>query len=62
MNFRNAVFSDLEEMQKLYIETIKSICQSDYNELEVEARKNNSKIITSDISITAKPFLKRKVL
>lgn len=60
MNFRNAVFSDLEEMQKLYIETIKSICQNDYNELEVEARKNNSKIITSDISITAKPFFEKK--
>lgn len=127
MNFRKAVFSDLEEMQKLYVETIHSVCKTDYseeqrkvwssgvnnterwleviekqfvllaiiekqiagfgtlkdgnyidffyihkdfqrqgiaakilNELEVEARKNNSEIITSDISITAKPFFQKK--
>lgn len=30
------------------------------NELELEAQKNNSKIITSDISITAKPFFEKK--
>ncbi|MHC0443835.1 GNAT family N-acetyltransferase [Flavobacterium sp. 3-218] len=30
------------------------------NELELEARKHNSKIITSDISITAKPFFEKK--
>ncbi|KAF2079669.1 GNAT family N-acetyltransferase [Flavobacterium sharifuzzamanii] len=30
------------------------------NELEIEARKHHSKIITSDISITAKPFFEKK--
>lgn len=29
-------------------------------ELESEAQKHNSKIITSDVSITAKPFFKKK--
>jgi len=127
MTFRQAVISDLEEMQQLYIETIQSVCKFDYNpkqieawtygvknkerwieviekqfvllaiienkiagfgtlkddnyidffyihkdfqrqgiadkilnELESEARKHHSKIITSDISITAKPFFKKK--
>lgn len=127
MTFRQAVISDLEEMQKMYIETIQSVCKNDYNtaqieawisgvknterwnavietqfvllaiiknkiagfgtlkdgnyidffyihkdfqrqgiadkilnELEIEARKHHSKIITSDISITAKPFFEKK--
>ncbi|RKR09581.1 putative acetyltransferase [Flavobacterium sp. 90] len=127
MIFRKATISDLQEMQQLYIETIQSVCQNDYNpaqreawiygvkntdrwlevinaqfvllaiienqivgfgtlkdgsyidffyihkdfqrqgiadkiltELELEAKKNNSKIITSDISITAKPFFEKK--
>lgn len=127
MIFRNAKFSDLEEMQKLYVETIQSVCKNDYNEeqrkvwssginntkrwievlntqfvllaiienqiagfgtlkdgnyidffyihkdfqrqgiadnllneLEVEAKKHNSKIITSDVSITARPFFEKK--
>ncbi|GAA3764938.1 GNAT family N-acetyltransferase [Flavobacterium ginsengiterrae] len=127
MIFRNATFSDLEEMQKLYVETIQSVCKNDYNEeqrkvwssginntkrwievlntqfvllaiienqiagfgtlkdgnyidffyihkdfqrqgiadnllneLEVEAKKHNSKIITSDVSITARPFFEKK--
>ncbi|MBL0735689.1 GNAT family N-acetyltransferase [Flavobacterium sp. GN10] len=127
MTFRNAVISDLEEMQKLYVETIQSVCKNDYNpeqieawtygvknkerwieviekqfvllaiienqitgfgtlkdknyidffyihkdfqrqgiadkilkELELEAKNQHSKIITSDISITAKPFFERK--
>lgn len=127
MIFRQAVISDLEEMQKMYIETIKSVCKNDYNtaqieawisgvknterwiavietqfvllaiiknqiagfgtlkdgnyidffyihkdfqrqgiadklltELELEAQKQYSKIITSDISITAKPFFEKK--
>ncbi len=127
MIFRNATFSDLEEMQKLYVETIQSVCKNDYNEeqrkvwssginntkrwievlntqfvllaiienqiagfgtlkdgnyvdffyihkdfqrqgiadnllneLEVEAKNHNSKIITSDVSITARPFFEKK--
>lgn len=127
MIFRTATLSDLKEMQELSIETIKSVCQKDYNpkqievwisgvknterwidvintqfvllaiienkivgygtlkdgnyidffyvhkdfqrqgiadkilsELEIEAKKSNSKIITSDISITAKPFFEKK--
>ena len=127
MTFRNAVISDLEEMQKLYIETIQSVCKNDYNAaqreawisgvknterwitvietqyvllviienkivgfatlkdgdyidffyihkdfqrqgiadklltaLELEAQKQHSKMITSDISITAKPFFEKK--
>lgn len=127
MIFRTATLSDLKEMQELFIDTIKSICQKDYNskqievwtsgvsnterwidvintqfvllaiienkivgygtlkegnyidffyvhkdfqrqgiadkilsELEIEAKKSNSKIITSDISITAKPFFEKK--
>ena len=125
--FRIALISDLQEMQKLYIETIHEVCKNDYNnaqlkvwssgventerwidvintqfvllaiiekqiagfgtlkdgnyidffyihknfqrrgiadkvlnELEIEARKQNSKIITSDVSITAKPFFEKK--
>lgn len=127
MIFKKATISDLEEMQKLYVETIQSVCKNDYNaeqieawiygvknknrwidvvenqfvllaiienqisgfgtlkdgnyidffyihkdfqrqgiadkilnELELEARKHNSKIITSDISITAKPYFEKK--
>lgn len=30
------------------------------NELEIEAKKHHSKIITSDISITAKPFFEKR--
>lgn len=127
MTFRRAFLSDLEEMQKLFVKTIQSVCKNDYNseqieawisgvknkerwieviekqfvllaiinnqivgfgtlkdgnyidffyihkdfqrqgiankiltELELEARKNNSKIIISDISITAKPYFEKK--
>lgn len=127
MIFKKATISDLAEMQKMYIETIQSVCKNDYNseqieawisgaknndrwidvienqfvllaitkdkivgfgtlkngnyidffyihkdfqrqgiadkilsELELEARKHNSKIITSDISITAKPYFEKK--
>jgi putative acetyltransferase len=127
MILRKANNSDLKEMQQLYISTIKSVCQKDYdnqqieawisgvkdterwlntintqlvllaiienqlvgfgtlkegnyidlfyihkdfqrqgiadkilNKLELEARKHNSKIITSDVSITAKPFFEKK--
>lgn len=127
MNIRRATLSDLTEMQKMYAETIQSVCKSDYtpeqieawisgvknkerwieviekqfvllaiienqitgfgtlkdgnyidffyihkdfqrqgiadkilNELEIEAKKHHSKIITSDISITAKPFFEKK--
>ncbi|WP_426486473.1 GNAT family N-acetyltransferase [Flavobacterium sp. 2] len=31
-----------------------------FTELELEAKKHNSKIITSDVSITAKPFFEKK--
>lgn len=127
MNFRIATLSDLKEMQELYVDTIKNVCQKDYNpaqievwisgvknterwveviqtqfvllaiienkivgygtlkdknyidffyihkdfqrqgiadkilaELEIKAKKGNSKIITSDISITAKSFFEKK--
>ncbi|MCV9929880.1 GNAT family N-acetyltransferase [Flavobacterium sp. LS1R49] len=127
MNLRKATISDLKEMQKLYIETIKHVCKNDYNsaqievwisgvknterwidvintqfvllatiqdkiagfgtlknhnyidffyihkdfqrqgiadklltELELEAKKQHTKTITSDISITAKPFFEKK--
>ena len=127
MFFKKATLSDLTEMQKMYAETIQSVCKSDYtpeqieawissvknkerwieviekqfvllaiienqitgfgtlkdgnyidffyihkdfqrqgiadkilNELEIEAKKHHSKIITSDISITAKPFFEKK--
>ncbi|MGO4772053.1 GNAT family N-acetyltransferase [Flavobacterium sp. W22_SRS_FK3] len=127
MNFRKATLSDITEMQKLYIETIRTICKNDYNpeqieawvsgvsnterwievidtqfvllsiinnqiagfgtlkngkhidffyihkdfqrqgiadkilsELELEAKKQDSRIITSDISIAAKPFFEKK--
>lgn len=127
MILRKAILTDLEEMQNLYVATIQSVCQNDYNpeqieawtysvkntdrwidviekqfvllaiienqivgfgtlkdgnyidffyihksfqrqgiadkilnELELEARKHNAKIITSDISITAKPYFEKK--
>jgi len=127
MTFRRALLSDLEEMQKLFVETIQSVCKNDYNpeqikawvsgvknkerwievidkqfvllaiienqiagfgtlkdknyvdffyihkdfqrqgiadkilaHLEFEAENNNSKFITSDVSITAKPFFEKK--
>jgi putative acetyltransferase len=31
-----------------------------FTELELEAKKNHSKIITSDVSVTAKPFFEKK--
>jgi putative acetyltransferase len=127
MNFRKATLADLKEMQELFVATIKSVCQKEYNEqqievwtsgvnnterwieviekqfvllalienkivgygtlkdtnyidffyihkdfqrqgiannlltlLELEAKKRSSKTITSDISITAKPFFEKK--
>ena len=127
MDFRKATISDLKEMQEMYIETIKWVCKSDYNplqinawisglndterwlkvihtqfvllalidnkivgygtlkngnyidffcvdkdfqrqgiadkifnQLEIEARKEHSKAITADVSITAKPFFIKK--
>lgn len=127
MNFRKATLGDLKEMQELFVATIKSVCQKEYNEqqievwtsgvnnterwieviekqfvllalienkivgygtlkdtnyidffyihkdfqrqgianklltlLELEAKKRSSKTITSDISITAKPFFEKK--
>ncbi|MBW1654454.1 GNAT family N-acetyltransferase [Flavobacterium quisquiliarum] len=127
MIFKKATISDLNEMQQLYIETIKSVCKNDYNpeqieawiygvnnkerwieiiekqyvllaiienkiagygtlkdgnyidffyvhkdfqrqgiadkiltELELEAKNQDSKTITSDISITARPFFEKK--
>lgn len=127
MNFRKATLSDLKEMQELYVNTIRFVCQKEYNpqqidvwisginntdrwievirtqfvllalienkivgygtlkeanyidffyihkdfqrqgiaaailtRLEFEAQKRNSKTITSDISITAKPFFEKK--
>ncbi|MFH7012174.1 GNAT family N-acetyltransferase [Flavobacterium sp. FlaQc-52] len=127
MNFRKATLPDLKEMQELFVATIKSVCQKEYNEqqievwasgvnnterwieviekqfvllalienkivgygtlkdsnyidffyihkdfqrqgiannlltrLELEAKKRSSKTITSDISITAKPFFEKK--
>ncbi|MDQ6470517.1 GNAT family N-acetyltransferase [Flavobacterium sp. LHD-80] len=127
MNFRKATISDLLEMQKLFVQTIQSVCKNDYNpdqinawvsgaentqrwvdviekqfvllaiienkiagfgtlkdsnyidlffihkdfqrkgiankifnELELEAKNHHSKSITSDVSITAKPFFEKK--
>jgi putative acetyltransferase len=127
MDFRKATISDLKEIQEMYIETIKWVCKSDYNplqinawisglndterwlkvihtqfvllalidnkivgygtlkngnyidffcvhkdfqrqgiadkifnQLEIEARKEKSKSITADVSITAKPFFIKK--
>lgn len=37
MNFRKATISDLKEMQEMYIETIKWVCKSDYNPLQINA-------------------------
>lgn len=36
MIFRTATLSDLKEMQELFIETIKSVCQKDYNPKQIE--------------------------
>lgn len=127
MIFSKAQISDLQEMQKLYADTIKTVCRNDYDllqieawvstvnnterwidiintqfallaiidnqivgygtlkdgnyidffyihkdfqrqgiadkiltELEIEAKNRSSKIITSDVSITAKPFFEKK--
>jgi putative acetyltransferase len=37
MNFRKATISDLQEMQEMYIETIKWTCKSDYNPMQINA-------------------------
>ena len=127
MIFSKAKISDLEEMLKLYADTIKTVCKNDYDllqieawvstinnterwvdvintqfvllsmidnqiagygtlkdgkyidlfyihkdfqrqgiadkiltELEIEAKNQSSKTITSDVSITAKPFFEKK--
>lgn len=127
MIFSKAQISDLQEMQKLYADTIKMVCRNDYDllqieawvstvnnterwidiintqfallaiianqivgygtlkdgnyidffyihkdfqrqgiadkiltELEIEAKNRSSKTITSDVSITAKPFFEKK--
>lgn len=127
MILKKATISDLNEMQELYVDTIKSVCKNDYNpqqieawiygvnnkerwieviekqyvllaiienkiagygtlkdgnyidffyvhkdfqrqgiadklliELEMEAKNQHSKIITSDISITARPYFEKK--
>ncbi len=36
IKFRQAKFDDLEEMQELFVETIKSTCQNDYNKKQIE--------------------------
>jgi putative acetyltransferase len=36
MIFRNATILDLKEMQELYIDTIKTVCQKDYNPAQIE--------------------------
>ena len=38
----------------------KGIANKIFNELELEAKKHHSRIITSDVSITAKPFFEKK--
>ncbi|AWK04212.1 GNAT family N-acetyltransferase [Flavobacterium crocinum] len=127
MILKKATISDLNEMQELYVDTIKSVCKNDYNpqqieawiygvnnkerwieviekqyvllaiienkiagygtlkdgnyidffyvhkdfqrqgiadklliELEMEAKNQHSKTITSDISITARPFFEKR--
>lgn len=37
IKFRQAEFDDLEEMQKLFVETIKSTCRKDYNKIQIDA-------------------------
>src|SRR6218665_1950324 len=37
MFFKKATISDLNEMQELYIDTIKSVCKNDYNPEQIEA-------------------------
>jgi putative acetyltransferase len=127
LTLRNATIADLKEMQQLYIETIESVCQNDYNtgqievwisgvtnterwieviqnqivlvavkqdkilgfgtlkegnyvdllyihkdqqrqgiankilaSLELEAQKQQTKTLTADVSITAKPFFEKR--
>ncbi|WP_409417510.1 GNAT family N-acetyltransferase [Flavobacterium sp. PS2] len=36
MNFRKATISDLQELQELYIETIKHVCKDDYNPVQID--------------------------
>jgi putative acetyltransferase len=36
MKLRKAQYSDLNEMQELYVKTIKSVCSRDYNEEQIE--------------------------
>jgi putative acetyltransferase len=37
MKFRKAAISDLQEMQEMYIETVKWVCKNDYSPLEIDA-------------------------
>ena len=37
MTFRNATLNDIDEMQQLYVDTIKTICKNDYDESQVDA-------------------------
>ena len=37
IKFRQSEFDDLEEMQELFVETIKSTCQNDYNKKQIDA-------------------------
>ena len=125
ITFRNAILSDLNEIQELFVQTIESVCKNDYNSdqinvwisgvsnierwhevidtqfvllaiienkisgfgtlkngnyidlfyihkdfqrkgiaqrilSELEAKKQHSKSITSEVSITAKPFFEKK--
>ncbi len=37
IKFRQAKFDDLEEMQELFVETIKNTCRNDYNKNQIDA-------------------------
>ena len=41
LKFRQANLNDLEEIQELFVETIKSSCQNDYNKQQINAWVNS---------------------
>ena len=41
LKFRQANLNDLEEIQELFVETIKSTCQNDYNKQQINAWVNS---------------------
>lgn len=57
MHFRKATISDLNEIQELFVQTIKSVCKNDYNPDQINAWVSGVKITERWIDVIEKQFV-----